>query len=271
MSYRTILLELADEASSEARISAGLALASKFQARLTGMRVMPPPIVPVGYGEGAAFVGPEILEAQRKAEQEITAKIKAKWDALTAGAANVVWHAEEGEPYDRLGVYARTSDLTITARADVSGIDALPPQMVEDLLHVVGGPLLMLPPTLTATIGTKPLVAWNGGREAARAVKDAMPFLEKAEQVTLLAIGEEPGDTVEAAKTQLEAHGCKIRAIHIEAEDDIGKQLLASVSSEQCDLLVMGAYGHSRLRELMLGGATRYVVRNAPTAVLFSG
>nr|AAC33476.2 unknown [Azospirillum brasilense] len=133
-------------------------------------------------------------------------------------------------------------------------------------------------PALSPTSGNRRvLVAWNGSREAARAVADAMPILTAAKRVVVMAvnpkagpagIGDEPGADI--AK-HLSRHGCRVEATHIVTDQiDPGDTLLNTVADESCDLLVMGAYARSRVREQVLGGMTRYMLEHMTVPVLMS-
>ena len=121
------------------------------------------------------------------------------------------------------------------------------------------------------------LVAWNGSREATRAANDALPILQRADRVVVLAInpgggidghGEVPGADL---SLHLARHGVSAEAQQVQAEDmNVGEMLLSRCADEAADLLVMGAYGRSRVRELVLGGATRHVLEHATLPVLMS-
>lgn len=271
MTYRTILLHVADDPGNEQRIVVATGLAKQFGARLIGMHVSPPPIIPVGYGEGAAYVGPEIIEAQREAAKIVAQRVERAFRQAVQGYADAAWRLGDGDPGELVAKSARACDLTISGRLEASGIDALARQVVEQLVHQAGGPVLMLPPGLSQPPGRRPMVAWNGRREAARALKDALPFLATAEETIILAIGDDAGEDLEGAVSMAERHGAKVRGERI-ADDsgDAGAALLAAAAERSCDLLAMGAYGHSRLREMVLGGATRHVLQHAKLGVLFS-
>lgn len=270
MTYRTILLHMPEDPGVEQRLGVARSLSERFGALLIGMHVSPPPIIPVGYGEGAAYVGPEIIEAQREAAKVVADRVEAMFRRATADGGEAVWRQGDGDAGELMAVTARTCDLTISGRQATSGIDALASQVIEQLVQQAGGPVLMLPPGLAEAPGKRVLVGWNGRREAARSMKDAMPFLMTAEESVVVSIGEDYGEDLEAAVAMLARHGVTARAERIADTDDAGRALLATASEQRCDLLVMGAYGHSRLRELVLGGATRHVLQHAELAVLFS-
>jgi nucleotide-binding universal stress UspA family protein len=117
------------------------------------------------------------------------------------------------------------------------------------------------------------LVAWNGSREAARAAHDALPFLTRgAGLVVLCAVGERAAAGLDDAAAMLARHGVPVRAERVGGPDaNAGEILLARAAAHGADLLVMGAYGHGRLRELVFGGANRDALRAAKLPVLFGG
>jgi nucleotide-binding universal stress UspA family protein len=272
MSYRTILLSLQDDAQNEARIRLASRLAERFEARLVGLHVAPLPLVPVGYGEGAAYLGPELIESQRKAERIVAERLRRSFEATaTRGAGGAVFAEVEGVTGDSLGEAARAADLTLVPQSAATGIDALPAQPVERAVMAAGGPVLMLPQGgWEGDIGKEVLCAWNGSREAARALKDAMPFLAEATRVTLLGIGESRGPGLAEVAAMLGRHEITASTLQQDEDEDVGAILRRTAAERSCDLLVMGAYGHSRMRELILGGATRDMLRQAALPVLLS-
>jgi nucleotide-binding universal stress UspA family protein len=279
--YRTILLELLDDARNDARVERGKQLALRFEAELVGIHVSPPPFVPVGYGEGAAYVGPEIYEAQREANRLVRERVEAAfrraWDPSGMAVRDIY---EEGDPGEAIAEAARGADLTIVAQPEAGGLvdAALEPQPIHHVVLSAGGPVLVLPRAEAGQrqqqqqrLGRRALVAWNGSREAARALKDALPFLAAADAVVLAAAGEQAAAGLDAAAALLKRHGAPATAKQIPSGPrGAGATLLGAAEAEGADLLVMGAYGHSRLRELVLGGATREVLRDAGIPVLLS-
>jgi nucleotide-binding universal stress UspA family protein len=147
-------------------------------------------------------------------------------------------------------------------------------EIVEQIVTAAGVPVLALPPDPPRDIGPVVLVAWKNSREAARAAHDALPLLRAAERVVLCAVGEGEGTAagLEDAAAMLDRHGVPVRPERVGGTDaGAGEVLLAQAAAHRADLLVMGAYGHSRLRELVLGGATRHVLWHATLPVLLSG
>lgn len=271
MPYRTLLLELADDDQDAARLAAALQLAGRFEAALLTAHVAAPPIMPTGLAEGHAYIGPEVLESQREAVETVRARLRARLREVS-GAAQVPFLALEGDRGAALATAARGVDLTIVAGRAEGGLGAALASGVEDLIAAAGGPVLVLPPAGASTeIGLRVLIGWNGSREAARATRDALPLLAAASDVALLSLDAEGEDTLAAAGGMLERHGVRAELLRRErGEAGKGEALLAVAAERAADLLVMGAYGHSRLRELMFGGATRDVLKGATLPVLYA-
>jgi nucleotide-binding universal stress UspA family protein len=267
MAYRTILVELPDDSGLEPRLQVARDLADRFKAVLIGMHVMPPLFIPGAYGEAAAYIGPDLIEAQRTANQEIRERVQAVFRRICG--ADAIWQEAEGERGDLLAEAAHTTDLVLASRAKAGATDA--PDVLDQLVTAAGVPVLALPPEVSGDFGQTVLVGWNGSREAARAAHDALPFLHKAKRVILCAVGEEAAKSLGAAAAMLQRHGLAVHSQQVaEPDGDAGEILLAQAGAQSADLLVMGAYGHARLRELVFGGATRQVLRDATLPVLFS-
>ncbi|HET6469036.1 MAG TPA: universal stress protein [Geminicoccaceae bacterium] len=270
MTYRTILIHLADDEQARTRLELAKGLAARFDAALTVLHVTLPPFIPASLGEGAAYAGPEIYEAQRVAAAEVTERMKALYrdvcEPLTVPAS---WRHEQGDPGTVVARLARTVDLTVLVQDTQGGPDLLGPSVLEQAALTAGGPVLMVPSGWSgSTVGQRVVVGWNGGREAARALKDALPFLAAAEGVALATFGEIPG--VDDLVAMLDRHGVRAEPARREESPDVGGALLGLAAARRADLLVMGAYGHSRLREIVLGGATRGVLAEASLPVLLS-
>lgn len=265
MTYRTILVELGTEQRVEISLPTVLALGRRFGASLIGLHVMPPPFVPLAWEGGASvYIEPALIEAQRRTARAVRDRAETCFRRL-AGAQEVRWVEAEGEPEALLTAAARASDLAVAARPEGVGGAGL----VEQLVLTAGVPVLMVPPGVTAEPGRSVLVGWNGTREATRAVHEALPFLTGAGRVRLLAVGERAEASLGDAVGMLHRHGVAAQPMAIAAPDGhAGEILLAEARTHGADLLVIGAYGHARLRELVFGGATRQILREAGVPVL---
>jgi len=176
-------------------------------------------------------------------------------------------------------LHARYADLTIVGQLDPEELLPRPEYEIPERVALESGqPVLVVPYAGSfASVGRRILIAWNGSPQAARAVRDALPLLKRAEKVMVLTLnpaglgkGEEtrPGDRLLAhlRRHGIEAESHELTADHISAEDFI----LSRAVDEGADLIVMGAYGHSRAREVVLGGATRGMFKHMTMPVLMS-
>ena len=269
MVYRTIVVDLADDSGLEPRLQVARKLVERFDAVLIGLHVMLPPFIPASYGEAAAYVGTDLIEAQRAANQEARDRVQAVFRNLCGEGAKTIWQEVEGYRDDLLAEAAKTADLVLASRAKPGSTEAA--DVLDQLVTTTGVPVLALPAEVSVDVGQTVLVAWNGSREAARAAHDALPFLHKAERIVLCAVGENAATSLEAAAAMLQRHGLVVHSQPVSEPDaNAGEVLLAQAVGQGADLLVMGAYGHARLRELVFGGATRHVLREATLPVLFS-
>jgi nucleotide-binding universal stress UspA family protein len=268
MIYRTILAALTGDSGLEARLHTAKALAGRFDAVLVGMHVMPLPFIPIADGEAVIYVLPELIEAQRKANQEVKERVQEAFERICGTGPGVAWQEAEGDPDRLLAEAAHTVDLVLAAKGDPEGTDGS--RVAERLAMAAGVPVLMLSRDTSEAFGTSILAGWNGSREAARAFHEALPFLCGAQRVVLCAVGKEAARDLEAAAAMLKRHGAAVEPQLIDQPDgEAGEVLLAQAAELGSDLLVMGTYGHARLRELMFGGATRHVLRAATLPVLF--
>jgi len=280
MSYKDLLVVLDAAPDTSGRVELAVGLAERFAAHLIGLYPVPSPELPqaAGYADLAALA-PIYREwrarAMAQAEQTRTAFEAA---AQRCGVA-VEWRAPgDGDEADP-ALHARYADLAILGQRNLAGDDAafVRPRP-EHVTLASGRPVLVVPYAgRFAAVGRQIVVAWNASREAARAVADAMPLLAAAEGVTVLTVdpqigpdaqGELPGADI---ALHLARHGVKAQIERtVSAEVPIGEVLLSRLSDLGADLLVMGAYGHSHMRELLLGGATRSILASMTVPVLMS-
>jgi nucleotide-binding universal stress UspA family protein len=277
MPIKDIVVHVDDSRNHEERLKVAMELAGRFDAHLTGVYVKTPAYLPAYV---AAQVGPDIIEMQAKAASEAAAKAAGHFDEATKKAGiSAEIRIGEGPMDEVLAVHARYGDLCVVGQTDPDGDS--PADDVDVPGHVVlfsGRPVLIVPYAgKFSGIGKRVLVAWNGSREAARAVNDALPFLEQATQVTVLAVnpketrdplGDLPGADI---SLHFARHGVKVEAAQIIADDiQVGDMLLSRISDGGYDLVVMGAYGRSRLRELVMGGASRHIMHHMTVPIFMA-
>jgi nucleotide-binding universal stress UspA family protein len=181
------------------------------------------------------------------------------------------WRCVDGFAEDVVVTHIRYADLTVVGQADPDRRSA---SLAGDVTLRAGRPVLVVPYTGTPdTLCERPLVAWNASREATRAVTDALPFLTRAKEVTVLSINPEDTEHLPGAEiaTFLARHGVKADARQ-EAAKGIsdGDSLLSRAAEFGADMIVMGAYGHSRAAEFVFGGTTRDLLQHSPISLFLS-
>ncbi len=271
---RILLVHLDEDERLDDRLQAARRLARRFDALVVGLHVMPLPLLPVGYGEAAAYVGPELMEAQREANRERAERLERRFrEALFDLLPEIRFETLEGEPRVLVPERARVADLVLVAQTRTHGLEVLEPDVAEHVAMEGVAPVLVMPAGgWQGPLGQRVLVGWNGSRQAARALHGALPFLATAREVRLVALGEEASAAgLEDAAFWLQRHGVEPAVERHPAADRPGARLLELARAGEADLLVIGAYGHSRLRELVLGGATRHILQHADRPVLVCG
>jgi nucleotide-binding universal stress UspA family protein len=276
MAIKNIIVHVDNTAACENRINTAIELATRHDAGLTSIYVIPTYPMPTYY---EAQISLEILAEVDKSSQKSAKQAQHKYERM-AGDAGLATKTiiEEGDLISVLSEHARYADLILLGQDDGDDPLNLGEALADNIVLEGGTPCLVIPckPTKTQT-GKRILVAWNASREAARAIKDALPVLKQAEYIELLSVDSahlEVGEnTVQGKDIQayLTRHG--IAAGHyIEPDKDIspGDAILARVSETDTDMIVMGAYGHSRLRETILGGATRKILKQMTVPVFIS-
>ena len=282
MRMRDLLLVLDGSARDATRLETALELARTVGAHLTGLCPLEL-LLPADLGFALGGY-PEALALQSAVEQlqdqanARAAEIEAVFRAgLSRAGVNGDWRTASGPVGPAIAVAARHADLTVIGQDDPD--HRVPPagrHMIEDVLLAAGRPLLLLPYAgRFPTIGRNVLIAWTPTREAARAVGDALGLIEPAAQVTVLTVARAGGgDAVPGAEiaAHLARHGLAVTAARSVSDGQIHEadMLLSYAADLGADLLVMGGYGHSRVRELTLGGVTRSVLRHMTLPVLMS-
>jgi len=280
VTYKNLLVVLDADTSARGRIEIAAALAERFAAHLVALYPLPMPEAPRHFGYyDPALLNPffEGLQTRARDAADKTKEVFERIASLRDVSAE--WREiPEGADADPV-VHARYADLSILGQLDPDSgeLDTIRPRP-EHVTLSSGRPTLVVPYAGNfPNLGRRVVIGWNASREAARAVNDAMPLLVAAETVTVLIIdphegprahGELPGADI---SLHLARHGVKAEIERtVSADLPVGDVLLSRAADLGADLLVMGAYGHSRARELLLGGATRSMLRSMTLPVLMS-
>lgn len=274
MTFQDILVNVDNAKQAKPRLDVAAALATKHRAHLTGVYVRRVPRVP-------DFVRAQYGGVLNELQQEYLGKAQEEAQALfqraveAHGVTEHDWRTVDGDLIDVMATHTRYVDLAVVGQAEAADEErSLPDHLVLD----AGRPVLVVPSVGEyPVLGERVVVAWDASREATRAVNDAMPILRQAKKVVVLTInaaptpnghGEEPGADI---ALHLARHGVQVEVQQEVARDmGVGEVLLSRLADDDADLLVMGAYGRSRMRELILGGATRHVLQHMTVPVLMS-
>lgn len=274
-----ILVPLAGTDSDQRALRAGFDIAAKYGAHVACLFVNrnPTEALPVAGEALTGQIATELVTAVDEANKRQCVKAKetflhmlAEAGAEETGTPNMQEKVTAefvetmGDPADRVAVSARLADLVIFPVPDIA-------YDIEPTLMESSRPCLLVPASAGNTVGRRVVVAWDGGPEAAQALTGALPLLTEAESVTFITARDREFDELATAALQsyIGSHGIKaaIKQVAL-GNTSVGEVILDQVRENQADLLVMGAYGHSRIRELILGGATRFVIQNTDVAVL---
>lgn len=279
MNYRSLLVHLDNTPVCETRTQIALQLARERDCHLVGLAptgfvdAAPPGAPAAAAAEFSALAWDSLRDDAERAVQRFTDQCRA------AGVTSFETVIDEASRGPSIVAHAHCSDLTLLSQADPASPQAKQEQdMVEQVVLFSPRPTLVLPRAgRQAPLGRRILLAWDDSREAARAAADALPLLCHASAV-LVVQWNEPGNAV-SQKTQpkLEAfqrwlmwHGVPAEVRVETTSTDVAGAIRARAVDEQADLIVMGAYGHSRWAERVMGGATRGLLHNMTTPVLMS-
>jgi nucleotide-binding universal stress UspA family protein len=277
---KTILVPTEHGSTMTSALDTALLLAGMFDSFIEGFSLRPAvaDLVAMDPDSGLTMVAVKENDAEmvRQAEDMFRAFMHGHQIAERTDdrAASLSWSWLKDAPsgHDFVGSYGRVFDAIVLARP---GDEWQSPSMItlESALFESGRPVLIAPPASPKSLGANILVAWNGSTEQARTMADAMPILRKAERVTICTV---EGATVAGPSGEQMARSLKMNGIASETitlklgKRNAGEVLLTKADELGCDLIIKGAYTQSRLRQMIFGGTTRYVLANAKLPVLMA-
>jgi nucleotide-binding universal stress UspA family protein len=253
-----------------------ISVAAAFDAHLAGIAFLYDPIVPVS---GAGYIPAEVIETQERDNETAT---RAALDRFTTASARAGVAAEPltlsasfGGVGEQFGRIARRFDLSIVGQAEpqTSAVEEI---VAESALFESGRPVIIVPYIQKAPLKLdRVMLCWDGSRAAARAIADAMPLLHRTGRVEVVIVANERGkqDEIEGADMggHLARHGLNVEVKRTALGGiDVADVILSHAADASSDFIVMGGYGHSRLREFVLGGVTRSILRSMTVPVLMS-
>lgn len=269
MSIKDIIVYVDNDKDCENRLESASSLCKTFEAQLTGLYLLQKITIPAYAG---AYMPVEVYEAN----DEETIKLRDRAQALftvKSESVNIISHfsAVEGDVSTALNRYSRYADLLIVPQRKNDRFDFNPYYQLSDVLLGAACPVLFLPDNNPPVLPPETaLLAWDGKRECARALMASMPMLSQVKKIDVVSVNCE-GDDAKQIAHHIGRHGIEAEVHSVEdSNTDIGGILLSQAAALESQMIIMGAYGHSRIRELMLGGTTRHILEHAELPVLFS-
>jgi len=276
MSYKTIVVHCDASKKVSNQLNVATELAARFESTLVALHARPPfetPAFDVGFNMGP------LVEAYEKSIEADQKTARAAFDKAIKGKSTPTeWRAIDGFADEVLTVNARYADLLVVGQSNGEDVGATQSDLPETVALATGRPIMVVPHIgASKQPGKIVMLCWNATRESARAASDALPFLKAAERVIVMIIdphtsvaghGAEPGADV---ATWLARHGVKVTVQREVAPNiDVGNVILSRAADYGVDMIVMGIYGHSRTREMVLGGASRTLLSSMTVPVLMS-
>ena len=273
---KDIVVNLTIGVERDAAANYAVSLASIFKAHLVGVAFVYDPKVSANLIVG---IPAELIDAQRATTKHLANEAVARFEAL-AKQAGVMTESQmidvaPGHVGDTFGRLARSFDLSVIRQAEPNKAEQEVP-IIEGALFESGRPVIVVPYIQTqSAIFDRVMVGWDGSRTAARAIGDAMPVLERAKMIEIFTVVAGPTKNTELPGIDigqhLSRHGLKVEVKRIPADGiNVPEAILSHAADISADFMVMGGYGHSRLREYVLGGATRGILSSMTLPTLMS-
>lgn len=283
---KTILAHLEISPVLDSVLRCAWLAAERFGSYIEGLHMRPgqPDVIAAG-ADGFVAAAPDLIAGFEKESRERAERARALFEEFMqrhglprgigadAGRPSADWRIETSTGPSLIGSIGRVFDLLVVGRPLE---DAVAPSMaaLETALFETGRLLLIAPPVAPERLGDAVVIAWNGSSETARTVAFAMPFIKRAQQVTVLSVqkGMVPGPTAAELTHNLRRHGLKVEWKDVPHSDPrvAGEAILAEAKTLGADLLVKGAYTQSRLRQMIFGGATSHILAKAELPVLMA-
>jgi nucleotide-binding universal stress UspA family protein len=273
---KDIVVNLTGAAPQEFAADYAVSLAKLFEAHLAGVGFIYEPVIP---GTVLGGIPTDLIEAQREENTKTAKAAASRFEAAAASAglsAEVrILDASVAGAADLFGRIARRFDLAVVGQARPKE-GASEELLIEGALFESGRPVVVVPYVQTKAVSLeRVLVCWDGSRPATRAIADALPILRRAKAIDIVAVSGERGKGSELVGTNmarhLARHGLTVALKRVSSGDvDVPSAIRAQVAETGADFMVMGGYGHSRLREFILGGVTRTILTSSTIPVLMS-
>jgi nucleotide-binding universal stress UspA family protein len=276
---KSILVPVEEHRLIQSVLETALLLGRAVDGYLEGMAITPnlPPYIASDIAVGdISFLDPQVRRERAAASRRLfepfmAAQRVSRRDAESTGLS-FGWRRNEVEEDDFVGHYGRAFDITVLGRPSDQANEPRPPT-VEAALFESGRPVLLVPPTPPATLGTTVMIAWNRSTETARTVALAMPLLLRAQRIVVIDFEDwgVAGPSTQDLSRTLTYNGLPVETRTVpNPHGPAGEAILSAAASLGCDLLVKGAYTQSRLRQFIFGGATSHILAHTTVPVLMA-
>ena len=273
MTYRSLMVCLDPDHANESALRVTAELASRFKAQVIGV-AGGVPVMPV-HADG--MIASSVLEIDYTQLEEALRRCESGFRAALMPVADALqWRAEIATPAGLMASQARAADLLIVERAADDADRSLNQALdIGDIVMGAGRPVLVVPPGRTSLAPGRVLVAWKDTAEARRAISAALPLLKQADAVTIVEIVAEDAETADAngrlgdVAAWLQRHNVTAATRVALVSGAAGSHLDLLAQENNIDVLVAGAYGHSRLQEWIFGGVTRHLLKRSSVCTLF--
>ncbi|MET0181284.1 MAG: universal stress protein [Caulobacterales bacterium] len=278
MSWKDVLAIVLEAELDEPAFALAAAVADKFDAVFSAAFLTPLPDEPLAYEPTVvAGVWAELLGRARAQSDIERKKVEARLSTLGRQFELRTAEALSRDLGRVAAVHARYADIAVLARPLEGAIGDAREELIEGILFHAGRAVLVAPPKWSGSVGKRIVLAWDASREATRALSEAQPILDGAERVTVVTIdakpktfghGEQPGANIAA---HLGRRGLHVEVRNVESGGKAASQAILDTASDVgADIIVMGGYAHSRLREMVFGGATRDLLRASTLPLLMA-
>lgn len=286
MTLRTILVPADGADESKRCLDMGFRLGRRLKSHVKVLHVRPDPkdTVPL-LGEGMSMsMIEDMMDIAEKEGKSRSSLAREAFDAAASqysapvaetpsgGGFSTRWVEDIGREDDGVAAHGRLADLIVAARPTAES-DVSTNLTLNAAIFETGRPVMVVPPGDVAGPDRRVVISWNGSAQSARAVASAMPLLRAAKSVTAFTVdsGNTSGERAPELASYLGWHGIDAKTQTISGPPSaVGARLMEDLKSEEADLLVMGAYTHSRMRQLILGGVTRHVLEHSPVPVFMA-
>lgn len=256
--------------SAEGLVKTAASVAAAFAARLVGLAAQE--VVAPYYDDGGVIVEGLLIDKANDEARLWIDRAESIFRRIVGDQGHIEWRSAIAEQREYFLAQASAADLFVIGRQGrTDPRTGHRPFSPGDLVVELGRPMLMVPPGIVRLEGKRVIIGWNGSREARRAIQDALPLLQRAELVWLASFGPDIRQAgLDDVVTHLKLHGVAAKPIKRPTVSDAAAGLVDLAQEENADLIVCGAYGHSRFREWLLGGVTEDLLNSAPICCLMS-